>query len=89
MNKIVKKALEMDQFNNQLPQLEIGDVVELGEVWDGNGEIPECSYSYHLTDCGEDGESNYPVDINYEFAVIEEKENKLETVIKITDISLI
>ena len=89
MNKIVKKALEMDQFNNKLPELEIGDVVALGDVWDGNGEIPEGSYSYHLTDCGEDGESNYPVDISYEFAVIEEKENKLETVIKITDISLI
>ena len=87
MNKIVKKALEMDQFNNQLPQLEIGDIVTLGDVWDGNGEIPEYSYSYHLRDCDE--EHNYPVDINYEFAVIEEKENKLETVIKITDISLI
>ena len=87
MNKIIKKALEMDQFNNQLPQLEIGDIVTLGDVWDGNGEIPECSYSYHLRDCDE--ESNYPVDINYEFAIIEEKENKLETVIKITDISLI
>ena len=82
MNKIVKKAIEMDQFNNynQLPELEIGDIVTLGEVWDGNGEIPESSYSYKLTD----------VDwINYEFDVIEEKDDELETVIKITDICLI
>ena len=89
MNKIVKKALEMDQFNSQLPELEIGDVVELRDVWDGNGEIPEDSYSYHLTDCGEDGESDYAVDIDYKFAVIEEKEDPLDTVVKITDISLI
>ena len=89
MNKILKKALEMDQFNNQLPELEIGDVVELGDVWDGNGEIPEGSYSYHLTDCGEDGESDYAVDIDYKFSVIEEKEDELKTIVKITDISLI
>ena len=80
MNKIVKKALEMDQFNNTLPELEIGNVVTLSKVWDGQGETPNDSYSYQLTDMDW---------INYEFEVIEEKEDKLETVIKITDISLI
>lgn len=78
MNKIVKKALEMDQFNNQLPKLEVGDVVTLGEVWDGEGETPEDSYSYKLTD------NDW---INYEFEIVEETEDN--TLVKITDISLI
>ena len=80
MNKIVKEAIEMNQFTNDLPELEIDDIVILGKVWDGNGETPKNSYSYKLTD------SDW---INYEFEVIEEKEDKLETVIKITDICLI
>ena len=80
MNKIVKKAIEMNQFTNDLPELEIDDIVILGKVWDGNGETPKNSYSYKLTD------SDW---INYEFEVIEEKEDELETVIKITDICLI
>ena len=80
MNKIVKKAIEMNQFTNDLPELEIDDIVILGKVWDGNGETPKNSYSYKLTD------SDW---INYEFEVIEEKEDGLETVIKITDICLI
>ena len=80
MNKIVKKAIEMNQFTNDLPELEIDDIVILGKVWDGNGETPKNSYSYKLTD------SDW---INYEFEVIEEKEDELETVIKITYICLI
>ena len=80
MNKIVKEAIEMNQFTNDLPELEIDDIVILGKVWDGNRETPKNSYSYKLTD------SDW---INYEFEVIEEKEDKLETVIKITDICLI
>ena len=78
MNKIVKKAMDMDQFNNELPELEIGDVVTLREVWDGEGETPEDSYSYMLTD------NDW---INYEFEIVEETEDN--TLVKITDISLI
>ena len=89
MNKLVQKAKEMDMFNNQLPELEIGDIVTLGEVWDGEGDVPEDSYSYHLSDKGENGESFYSVYINYEFEVIEENDEVLETLIIITDINLI
>ena len=62
MNKIVKKAIEINQFTNDLPELEIDDIVILGKVWDGNGETPKNSYSYKLTD------SDW---INYEFEVID------------------
>lgn len=89
MNKTVEKAIEMDKFNNSLPEVEIGDVISLGEVWDGEGETPGESYSYLLTNDGEDGGSNYPVSINYEFELVEESENPLETTVKITDITLI
>lgn len=78
MNKVVKKAIEMDEFNNDLPNLEIGDEVSLGRVWDGEGENPEDSYSYKLTDTDW---------INYEFEIVEQTEDK--TIVKITDISLI
>lgn len=89
MNKIVKKANELNKYGVSVPELEIGDVVELNEVWDGEGEAPTNQYSYFLTDEGEDGESNYNVDINYEFEIVEENEDPLKTVVKITNINLI
>lgn len=89
MNKIVEKALTLNQFESDIPQLEVGDVVALGEVWDGEGETPEYSYSYLLTRDGEDGESNCDVNINYEFEIVEEKENVLETIVKITNIDFV
>lgn len=89
MNKTVKKALEMNQFNNNLPKLEVGDIVELEEVWDGEGEAPTYSYSYLLTNDGEDGDSNVDVSINYEFEIIEANEDELKTTVKITNICLI
>lgn len=88
-NEVLAKANEINQFQDNLPQVEIGDVVRLSSVWDGNGEVPEDSYSYLLTHDGEDGESNYDVDINYKFEIIEEKEDVLDTIIKITEIELI
>lgn len=39
MNKTVEKAMEINSRENY-PELEIGDVVTLGEVWDGNGDNP-------------------------------------------------
>ena len=87
--KALEKAKEINQFHDYLPELQIGDIVELNDVWDGNGEIPEDSYSYLLTHDGEDGESNYDVCLNYEFEVVEQKESPLDTVIKITNIDLL
>ena len=80
MNEKVKKAKEIDQFKQYIPELEVGETVELNDLWDGAGEIPTESYSYQLTDAGW---------INYNFEVIEEKENPLDTIIKITSIELI
>lgn len=78
--EVLTKAMEMDEFNNDLPQVEIGEVVEMSKIWDGEGEVPETSYSYQLTDMDW---------INYRFEVIEEKENCLDTLIKITAIELL
>lgn len=47
---VINSAKEMDEFNNTLPEVAINDVVELFDVWDGQGETPEGSYSYQLTD---------------------------------------
>lgn len=88
-NEILRKAESINQFGTNLPQLEIGDIVTLSDVWDGEGETPEDSYSYLLTHDGEDGESNMDIYINYEFDVLEEKENVLDTVVKITNIDLV
>lgn len=82
MNAIenLRKAMEMDELNSDLPQLEVGKNYTLAEVWDGVGEAPTDSYSYKLTD----------IDwINYKFEMVEEKENVLENIIKIVDIELI
>lgn len=82
MNATVEKATRMmeDRYKGYLPDLEIDEICEINDVWDGNGNCPEQSYSYQLT------ESDW---INYIFEVIEEKENELDTVIKITDIELL
>lgn len=89
MNKIVEKAKEINKLQDYIPELEIGEICEINDVWDGEGEHPDESHSYLLTRDGEDGESNYPIWINYEFQIVEEKENPLDTVIKITNIDFI
>lgn len=88
MNEVVKKAYEMNKESDwetkveYLPELEVGEVVELNDVWDGEGEDPteEGSYSYKITD------SDW---INYVFEVVEQKENPLDTLVKITAIELL
>ena len=82
MNEVVKKAIEIMEgvYVQNLPQIKIGDVVKLGDVWDGQGNTPEESYSYQIS------ETDW---INYEFEIVEEKDNELETLVKITDIDLI
>ena len=80
MHNTVEKAMEMDQFNNTIPDVEQGEQIELSEIWDGTGDVPEDSWSIQLTD------SNW---INYCFEIIEEMDNPLDNVIRITDIELI
>lgn len=92
MNEIVARAKELqtDVFKGlYLPELEVGEEVEMNDLWDGEGEVPEESFSIKLTDDGMDGNTNVPVWINYEFEIIEENENPLDIVIKITGIDLI
>lgn len=82
MNAIVKKVKEImeDSYNDYLPDVEIGEICEINDIWDGNGDWPNQSYSYQI------GDTDW---INYIFNIIEVKENKLDTVIKITDIGLL
>lgn len=87
MNEVVKKAYEMNRAESEwkvdyLPEVEVGEVVELNDIWSGDGDDPIelGSCSYKITD------SDW---INYVFDVIEKKENILDTVVKITEIELL
>lgn len=83
MNEAVKRAMEIikgSEWNTVIPELEIGEEVEMNDLWDGNGEVPEESYSYQLDD------NNW---IDYRFEVIEKVENPLDTKIRITAIELV
>lgn len=83
MKEVVKRAMEIikgSEWNTVIPELEIGDIVEINDLWDGNGEVPEESYSYQLDD------NNW---IDYRFKVIKKAENPLDTKIRITAIELV
>lgn len=88
MNKIVEKAYEIQReyceseniAEEYLPELEIGETCEMNDLWDGEGDVPTESYSYKLSD------TDY---INYEFEVVEENNNPLDTIIRITNIEII
>ena len=84
MNKTVKKAMKLmeDVYKGYIPDLEVGEVVELNDVWDGNGECPleMGSYSYQIADAAW---------INYVFEVVEEKERQLDTLVRVTKIELL
>ncbi len=80
MNDIVKMAQEMDQYNNNLPNVEQGGEVFLSDIWNGTGDMPQESFSYQLTD------SDW---INYEFIFIEKNSDPLKNVIRITNIELL
>lgn len=77
---IIEKAAAIDEFENTLPNLSVGDICKLSDVWNGEGECPEDSYSYQLTDTDW---------INYEFKVVDENINPLDTIVKITGIALL
>ena len=106
MNEVVERAQKIQEkaeevYRDQyLPELEIGEICEINDVWDGKDVITgieegtctagdKGSYSYQISDTGEDGVSNDPVWINYEFVVKEVKENFMETVVEITDIRIL
>lgn len=83
MNETVKKAhkiIKGSEWDTVIPELEIGDIVEINDLWDGKGEAPEESYSYQLDD------NNW---IDYRFKVIKKAENPLDTKIRITAIELV
>lgn len=86
---VAKKANEINELQDSLPEVSVGDTVKLADIWDGNGDVPEESYSYLLTDNGMDLQSNYPVHINYVFEIVEENEDPLETLVKVTNIELL
>lgn len=79
---VVEKAKEMQnpEHSGYIPELEVGEVCELNDLWDGDGEVPSGSYSFQIT------ESDW---INYQFEILEEKENSLDTIIRIQNIELI
>lgn len=98
MNKIVEEAVEINKKSKDdcftgmyIPDLEIGEICELNDVCDGIDEdiLNSGSYSMQITKDGCDGKSNVPVWINYKFEVVEEKENILDTIIRITEIELL
>lgn len=88
MNKIIEQAYKMQgkPYKRELPEVEIGDICKLEDVWDGEIEPQEYggnntySYSYGLTDTDW---------INYVFEVIEKNENALKETVKIIKIELL
>ena len=82
MNEVIKSAYEMqvEPYKRTLPEVEVGDVYKLEDIWDGEGNVPETSYSYQLTNTDW---------INYEFDIEEENDNPLETMIRVMSIDLI
>ena len=95
MNSIIQEAYNINQKGDckieYLPEVEVGEEVEINDIWDGNGDDPTDagSVSYKISNCGVDGESNCPVWINYRFEVVEKKENPLDTIVRITEIELL
>lgn len=88
--EILRKAESINELEVDLPTVEIGDIVVLGDVWDGEGSTPCDSYSYLLTNNGEDGEGNYDVWINYSFKFLADSVTAdVNSGIQITDIELI
>jgi len=87
MNKTVERAYEINEkeenFEIDIPKVEIGDIVNINEIWDGEGNKPEKSYSYIISESGEDGNENLDVYINYTFEKINDE------MIKIIDIQIL
>lgn len=87
--EVLIKAKSLNQFGTYLPEVEIGEIVEIKDIWDGDGNVPENSYSYLLTHDGLDGEGNCDVWINYSFIFLNEGEYITNSKVQITNIELI
>lgn len=98
MNEIVKKAYEiLGECESEwasgiiLPELEIGEVVEINDVWDGVTNIPGIDEN---SVPGDTGEYCYKLNdendcINYTFEVVEQRENFLDTLVRVLEIEII
>ncbi len=89
MNDTVKRAYELNKEEadfemGYIPDVEVGETVEINDIWDGNGENPtereDYSISYKVTD--DDW-------INYCFEIVEKKENELDTLVRVTEIEML
>lgn len=78
--EILKEAQQINQYGGRLPELEVGGVYLLAEIWDGDGEPPCGSYSYQL------GDSTW---INYSFIIIRADVDPLKTVVLLLNIELL
>lgn len=83
--EVLEKAMKIKKTRYTLPNVEVGEIVELGKIWNGKGEVPTCSYSYLLTDEG------VPIWINYcfEFLGVKEEDPDYKTLVKVTKIELL
>jgi len=101
MNNLVKKAKELNKQNQNFPDLEVGDIVTIKDVWDGrqclvtdyrNAPYPvgtEISYSYIVTDADFTLAPDVHMYLNYEFEVVESSEKDMDTLIIITNIGFV
>lgn len=94
MNKAVKEAMQLIEESEwpdtQIPDLDIGDVVKLYDVWDGNGETGVDPYDYHI---GEEHSYSHMIDeengINYLFRIVQCGETIKDVTVQIIDIYII
>lgn len=79
MNEAVKRAMEIiknSEWDTDIPELEIGDIVEINDVWDGERSIDGLDeFNYKV---GEEHSCSYQLDadngINYLFEIVEHGE---------------
>ena len=77
----VQEIIEINEkYNENLPVVEVDSFVNLFDIWDGNGETPDESYSYTLDDYQS---------INYLFTVLNPQDRPEEQAIRILGVELI
>lgn len=98
MNEVVIKAKEINTMAEKelkgmyIPDLEIGEECEINDIWDGEGNVEDVmngSCSIKTTENGEDGEGNIPIWINYTYEILEEKNNCMDTIVRIKGIDIL
>ena len=100
---IVKQAMEImeGEYVRDIPNVDIGDEVRLADIWDGEGDIPEDSYSYKIADeqwinyefkyTGYKQVTKTKDHIHYvtEYEKEEGEEHTLDSMVRITNIELL